>query len=470
MLDKWTNRIASFVTFAILGHFLDVNAFGIVAMAATVTTLLAMLVDSGATESVIQRRNATHRFVATSFWYALISGTVFYTILFTAAPLLAEMYDEPGLVSVLRAMGLTLLLQSLSITRISLLMRDLQFKKLAFRRIASTIMGAVVGITWAVLSPSVWALVAQAVATATALAGTLWIGGGFRPSLTLNKEDARVLLGFGSAVLGIRVLTWLIEQGDNLLVGLFMGTTALGIYAVGYRIYSVAIDLVSGTLSAVALPAFSRLQNDSVRLSEAFLKATRVSTCVALPAFGLLAVIGPQVVPVMFGNQWVDSVPVMQVFCVLGLLNSATFFDRTVLIAVGRVRMELLIVLCAVAANVIVILIAVPHGINWVAVALTIRAYAFLPIRLWALRIAIQLPVKRYLLQWIGPIVAASASVAIASIVQSARPDLVGTFMALSVGMVAYIAILRISGPRHFVMLIDIGKAIRRKNQDSSAF
>jgi PST family polysaccharide transporter len=216
---------------------------------------------------------------------------------------------------------------------------------------------------------------------------------------------------FTVAITAIEVLTFLSRRSDDLMVGAFLGVKALGYYTVGYRILLYAIELLTATISAVALPAFARLQDDRPAMRRAFYRATRLSAAIAVPCFAGMAVLADRIVPLAFGAQWQPSVPVMQVLAMVGILQSVTYFDRSALIAAGATRREFVLTLVATVGNVVAFAVAVRFGIVAVALSFLIRNYAFWPIRIRALVDVLGLSPATYLRQYVAPVLSSLAMV-----------------------------------------------------------
>ena len=66
---------------------------------------------------------------------------------------------------------------------------------------------------------------------------------------------------FGMRVFGARFLGWGNQNMDNVLVGRYLGASALGAYALAYNIMYVPITRISLPLASVFSPAYARMQS-----------------------------------------------------------------------------------------------------------------------------------------------------------------------------------------------------------------
>jgi teichuronic acid exporter len=467
-VDRFAARGLSFVTFAILGRLLAPEDFGLLAIAAAVISLLSLLVGSGLSEALIRSPTLEKAQLDTAFWISTITGLVLSAVGFALAGPIATAYGNDDLIWVLRALCGTLAVSSLGQVQYGILRREFKFRTLALRSLMATVLGSAVGIAWAILSPSVWALVGQFVASVVAGTVVMWLSCGYRPGARFERAAALSFARFGGNVLGIRSLSFASEQGDTFVVGLVLGATQLGYYAVGFRVYQIVMELVAGTLSAVGLPVFARIQDDRPRIHRAVFKLTRLSTMLAVLFFGMIGVLSGDLIPFLFGPQWGPSVPVMQALAFVGLINACTFFDRSVLLAANRARLELLVTLGATIGNVLAFFVGVQFGIVGVAIALTVRAYIFWPIRLWALRSAVELPVARYLAQWVRPVCCGGGMVGVMLCVGSVSEGAPGFFAQVASGAATYGALVMLLARRNAIELWETLGSVARPMSHSN--
>ena len=458
LIENLSARVLTLVTFTALARLLAPEAFGLLSLAVVVISLCGIFVDTGVSEAVIQRERLDRATLDTAFWLSVAAGTALSLLCFVAAAPVAGLYDQPDLAPVLRVLSLVLLLQSLTSTQDALLRREFRFRAAAARRIASALAGSVVGVAWAVASPSVWALVGQYLATSVASVVVLWSASGYRPGLRATRAEARSLFHFGINVLGMRVAFFAGEYGDNFIIGLVLGPKALGFYVVGYRIFRIITEVVTATLGAVTLPVFARMQGDRERLVRAFLDVTRMSVTIAVPVFAAGAALAPELIPAFFGDRWKPAVEVMQILSLAGLVISVASFDRSALIAVGRVRLELAIAVSSALSSVVAFIIGAQFGIDGVAIAIVVRMYLFWPIRMLTLRMATGMPLGVYFRQWLPPVACGAGMVLAMLGVRAVCPVGARLPAELVAGIVVYVGLLRLAAPRNLREVVDTAR------------
>jgi O-antigen/teichoic acid export membrane protein len=447
VIQKWGREGISFLTFVFLSRLVAPEAFGLIAMAAVFTTFVSIFLDQGFGAAVVQRMDLEREHLDTAFWISALTGVVLTLASLAVSGWVAALYKEPQLAPVLRWLSLSFVISALSSIQIAILQRELAFKSLAARSLVATLAGGIVGVGLAFAGFGVWSLVAQQLTNGLAAAIVLWRASSWRPGFHVSRKHYKELFTFGVSIVGNNALDVLVRRSDDFLIGYFLGATALGYYTVGYRLLLVIIRLVTGITNAVAFPTFSRLQHKPGRMRDAFYKVTQYTSLLAFPIFIGLAVVAPELVPVVFGAQWLPSVPVMQVLAVIGILQSVSVFNGSVLKAAGKPSWQLAIMVLTTVCSIAGFLVAVRWGIVAVAASFVITGYLLAPVSYLAVRKLVQIDFKAYLAQFLAPLAASIAMVAVIMGLKQVLGDLelnmyLRLFIYVSAGGVAYLAVI----------------------------
>ena len=175
----------------------------------------------------------------------------------------------------------------------------------------------------------------------------------------------------------------------------------LGYYTIGFRLVIVMIRLLTGITNMVAAPTLSRLQHNPARMRSAFYKVTQYTSLFAFPIFMGLAILAPEVIPTLFGEKWTQSIPIMQILTLIGILQSGLVFNASVLKASGKPSWQLGFMFLTSICSVIGLLLAVRWGIVAVAISFVIVNYLLAPISYIVVRKLIQINIIVYLKQFV---------------------------------------------------------------------
>lgn len=454
-VEKWGDRIATLVVMVVLGRLLAPAAFGLVALAGAFVTFAGLFVDSGFGKAIVQRRELSPEHTDATFWLALSVAVVLTLVMLGIAPLISSAVSVPELTPVLRWMTLGLVVRSLSATPAALLERNLQFGPLAARRVLGTLVGGSTAVVVALAGGGVWSLVARA--TVEPLVGviTLWTATTWRPRFRLRLWALRELWPIGFGALSIELLAFVNSQADRLIIGAFLPPASLGIYHMAQSIVSIIGELFTSIFGGLGLSMFSRLQADRAQLRAWLYRLAGASSALALPSFALAVAVAPVVIPFVFGPQWHDSVPLFRILSMVGAINAVAYFDRNVLLATGHTRAAVLIAAAQSVIGVLLVFLAVGHGVTAVAVAIVVRQYTLVPLRLTLLKRKLDIDPFGYLGQWFRPLLASLLILGVLCAAFAQWPVLLGSpYLAIPfavvVGAGIYLPAIRVLSPKAY--------------------
>jgi O-antigen/teichoic acid export membrane protein len=363
----------------VLAHMLTAHEFGVAAMALAFSGLALVFSDPGLGAALIQKRTLTEADRSTVFWTTVAAG-----LLCTAAGIgfssqIAAFFGEPSVRPLVIVESLTFMLVALSATQTALMAREMNFRALELRDMAGNIAGGLCGVALAIGGAGAWAIIGQSVASAALATILLWHYATWKPKLVFSRKALKENGSFGGKLFVTRILSYLNLNADNLLVGRYLGTAALGIYALAYNVMFAPLARIAGPIQQVLIPAFSRLQDDTERLGRVWLRGSRLSAAVSVPAFlGMLAV-APDFVPVILGDRWLDAVPVLQLLCWAGILQGIQLLQWSVLQARGRAGALLRYAFMSTGVNVAAFAIGLHWGIVGVAAGFAIARTVMVP-------------------------------------------------------------------------------------------
>lgn len=461
-LQSWGRQAISFIVLLVLARLLKPEDFGLVAMASVFVAFTQVFVDQGFGAAVVQRVDLEREHLDTAFWISMLSGVLLAGAGVILSGVLARIYGEPKLTPVVRWLSLSLLLTALGSTQVAILKRELAFKELAIRSLLAALLGGLSGVVMAFLGFGVWSLVAQRLVGSLVDVAVLWRASNWRPRFCISKSHFRDLFSFGIHILGTNILDFFNRRSDDFLIGYFLGSTALGYYSIAYQVLLVTTGLLTGIISNVAFPAFSRLQGNIPRMRDAFYRVTRYTSLMTFPAFVGISVMAPEIVEVLYGPQWAPAVTTMRILMLIGVLHSVFYFNNNVILANGKSSWRFRINVLNAVANVIGFLIAVRWGIAAVATAYVLRGYLLAPIPIWAVRQLIDIDIDTYLRQYLLPIAGSLAMFLVVVCLKSLLDARLGLNLRLVIcvfgGAVIYTSVVCILAPSLSTRLLSFAR------------
>jgi O-antigen/teichoic acid export membrane protein len=370
----------------VLARIIGPEDFGIAAQAMVYIGIVSLLLDQGFSSALIQRRQIEPDLPGVIVTVNMTVGAALAAVTIAIAPLWASFMHSPQLQLVLVVLSFGLLFRTAGLTPRTMLVRNMEFRKIGIADIVAATAGGVLGVIVALAGGSYWAVVVQFVGgDAVHLLVLLAFGAGWRPNLHVRL--LREVASFSGRAFAAGLLINSVSRNiDNLLVGRFQGAQALAFYGLAYRLLLLPVQLAGSMVGAVLFPAFARLADDLAALGAEMARATRALAALSLPAMALVAAAAPQLVAVIFGPQWEPAIPIVQVLAIAGALQ-AIYQPSTspLMLGLGHARLNLWYAWLTTVVATVGIVAGLPFGPFGVAVGYTAATGLLLPVE-WLIR------------------------------------------------------------------------------------
>jgi len=424
--------VLSLTSFVILARLLDPQDFGIVALATVFIFFCNLVTAHGLADALVQRQNVEPAHLDTAFWATLGLSLALMAGCMLAAGPAAQAFAEPRLAEVLQWLSLSLPLGAACTVQMALFRREMRFGSVARRTLVGRTLGAIVGVTMAYYGFGLWSLVAQQMVGQFAMT-CAFLTAQWRPRLRFSLRALRDLWGFGFHVSTTQIISGAGEQILTLTIGAVFGTTALGYFTIAWRAIQLVKSLISGAVYHVGLSAFSKLQDNRAALTDAFLKATRISSLAGFPiAVGTVLIADP-LVHVAFDAKWLASVPLL---ALLGLELMPAFYGMflTALYrATNRPAWNLSMACIYAVTGFAGVYLAAPFGIEIAVAVWLARSFLLMPIHVILVSRILGVTVWRVASPAATPLIAAAIMAGGVSLLQMTLPPGLTPILVLAI-------------------------------------
>lgn len=345
----------------ILTRLLFVEAFGIMALVASVLQGLELFSDVGIGPSLIQNPREDASFVNTAWTMQVLRGLVLTAIAVALAIPLASFYGNPDLLWLLPVVASTSLIAGFQSTRMFTLNRRLDVRRIEVTLLLAQVVGLVVMIVWALVDRSVHALIAGAIATSltrTVLSHVYLPGE--RNTFAWEKPAAAELIRFGRWIFVSTVLTFLSGQADRLLFGRLVPLDRLGIYYIGSVIASIPSEALSKLTTQILFPVYAGVVANGGEFRDTFERVRRPLLVLAGWAFAGLVAGGPTAVDLLYDDRYREAGWAVQWLSAAGFVLIVGNTYGAALIASDRTRVPAL----GSFAKVVAMAVFIPLGFH----------------------------------------------------------------------------------------------------------
>jgi PST family polysaccharide transporter len=155
---------------------------------------------------------------------------------------------------------------------------------------------------------------------------------------------------------------------DNMVIGRFAGASQLGIYSKAYALLLMPVQQINGPISAVAIPALARLQDQPAEYRRYYLKIVEIIAYASMPLAVMLGVLSHEVVLILLGPQWDEAAVIFQILSLYVVVQNVAVTTGWVMQSLGNATR----LLKWQAAHAVIYVIACLIGVRWGAVGVAL--------------------------------------------------------------------------------------------------
>ena len=314
-LERCGAQGVTFVISIVLARLLDPSAYGTIALVTVFTTIMQVFVDGGIGNALIQKKNADDLDFSSMFFFNLAISVVLYILIFLCAPLIANFYNMPELVPVIRVLSLNLISAGIRNVQQAYVSRNMIFKRFFFSTMGATIFAAIVGIVMAYMGFGIWALVAQTLFNNAVGTLILWLTVKWRPKKLFSLKRLKELFSYGWKLLVSSLIDTVYNDLRQLIIGKMYSSNDLAQYNQGQKIPQLIITNINTSIDSVLLPTMSRQQDHPENIKNMTRRAIKTSSFIIMPLMVVLAVCAEPLVQLVLTEKWLPCVPYLRIFC-----------------------------------------------------------------------------------------------------------------------------------------------------------
>lgn len=368
-MERILAQLVTFVVSIILARLLTPSHYGTISLTTIFISIANVFVVDGLGKALIQKKEADNIDFSTTFYANIIFSIFLYIIVFTISPVIAKFYKEPVLTPVLRVLALRIPLAAINSIQQAYISRNMQFKRYFWATLLGTLSSAVVGICMAIRGYGVWALVAQYLTNSFIDTVILWFTVKWRPDFVFDFNRLKNFFGFGMHILFTSLFNTFYDNIRSLVIGKFYTITDLAHYNRGQNYPKLIIDNVNITIGAVLYPAFSKMQDNKIRMKEALRKTISSCSFIIFPLMYGLFAIAPDIVKLMLTDKWMPCVPFLRIACIYFSLYHINTANLQALIALGESKIYVKLNIYKKVIGIILLLISMPFGVFYMALS-----------------------------------------------------------------------------------------------------
>lgn len=366
---KFILMAVNFLTTVILARLLVPRDFGVVAMCSVFLNVSNVLIDSGMAGSLVYQKDVEDIDKNTLFWFNIFVSVALYVILFFSAPVIASFYDTPILNTIIKIVGLSIVIHSTCFVQNALLMRDLRYKDQTLITIFSAVASVIVAIAMAYAGFGVWSLIAQTLSSNIVQVLLLFVFVRFIPHAKFSFKALKKHWNFGSKLLGSSILNIVYTNMYVQIIGKTVNVHTAGFYQQARKLNEFPRHLIQYPMDKVFFPYLvksSDLRKDCFSLF-------KKTALFVIPVLFYLSLEAENIVKIVLGDKWMEA-SWMASLMFLGTIGaSLESVNRSFIKASGNTGAILKNDLLKRVVNIVILLISLRWGVKGILVAFIVN-------------------------------------------------------------------------------------------------
>lgn len=381
--DALLGQGVTFIVGLVLARLLSPDEYGLIGICLIFTTVLNGIVDSGFSNALIRKNEVTDEDYNTMFTTNMAISIVLYVLLFISAPLVSDFFHRIELTALVRLTGLILFFNALSITQVTILTKNIDFKTKTKASLVSAIISGVIGIAMAFMGYGVWSLVAQQLSKQLLYTLCLWVLSKWWPKFTFYKDSFKYMWGFGWKLLASGILNNVWNQLYQVVIGRCYTSSTLGHYTRANEYASIFSSNLTSIVQRVSYPVLAEIQDDKERMVLGYRKVIKVTMFVTAVCMISLGAVSEPLIYTLIGTKWHEAATYLPLICISMSLYPLHAINLNILQVLGRSDIFLYLEIFKKIVGLLPLVIGIFYGIYYMLLASILTGIISLYLNTW---------------------------------------------------------------------------------------
>lgn len=340
----------------LLTRLLFPEAFGVLALVQVVLQGIKMFSDVGISTSVVRdERGDDDSYLNTAWTLQVMRGALIWGVSGVLAYPASIIYDAPELLYLIPAIGFTACIQGFNAPIILTLKRHLKVRQLISWEVATQAITIILTVVLAWQYQSVWAIAIGGVLGAFIGCLISYLMSHQLPKFHLESSSLKNIFSFGKWIFLSTALTFLIQQGDVLILGAFLSKEQLGMFSIAVIWSRMVLQLVLKVNDQVMMPLYAEAyRGDKATIKEKIQRGRIPLLLITLPATWIMVIGGQFVIELLYDPRYYSAGWMLQILAIGTVGSVITATAGTALLSFGdsygfmlfQVSRAVLLVIC----------------------------------------------------------------------------------------------------------------------------
>lgn len=372
--EKVLTALVQFVVRVLILRLLMPEDLKVVAILMALVSFALVVVDSGFSQMLLRKKEPTETDLKSVFLFNITSSLLLYTLLVALSPFLADYYAMPILREVAPLFFCMLPLNALGVIQHTMLSRRFHFARISKVIFVAQLISGLAAVVLAYLGWGVWALIWQQVVLMAVRSALLWWWGGWTPTGRGSVQALRQMAPYSMSLMATDLVTALYNKVPQLALGKIYLDATLGYYDQAIKLKDLPVQSAMQSVQQVTFPALAKIAHEQPKFSESFRQVLMVVAYAMFPVMVGMAAVAYDMFYLLIGEQWLPTVPLFEVVCLMGLFTPLAMMAYNVLKVKAEGGLILRLELLKKGFMTLALVVSIPRSVEAVVWALVASA------------------------------------------------------------------------------------------------
>lgn len=339
LLDRFGSQIILLANTILLARLLTPRDFGLISILYIFMNISSAFVDSGMGGGLIRKQNLNNTDCNTFFLFNIGVALTFYAGMYLLAPVVASFYHEPLIVTLLRLLSITIVINSFGLIHKVLLVKNLTFKYVTRSSLFASFFATSIAIFCAWKGFGIWSLMILQLSQSVVNVSLLWFYSKWTPRLEFSKSSFLEMYAFGVGLFFTSIVNIIFSNIYQPLIGKFFSVSSSGYFYQAKRLYEVPVLSISSVVDSVTYPIFVKYQSNIKELAANYQKVVKLLIFVVIPIIVCISLLSKLIIVILLGQKWLLSADLLRILSFSGIFLILETINGSILKVQGRTKL-----------------------------------------------------------------------------------------------------------------------------------
>jgi O-antigen/teichoic acid export membrane protein len=278
-----------------------------------------VVIDSGFSQTLIRKANATAEDFKAVFRFNLIASVALYAILTATTPWVASYYGWELIRKVAPVLYLLLPLNALCVIQNTIMVKEFRFAQLSTIIFFSSLISGILAIVMALTGFGIWSLVGQRVSMMATKAILLWWKSPWRWRSDIRTGSLKEMTPYSLRLIATDMITAIYNNIAQLFIGKIYSADMLGYYNQAQKLKDMPVNATMQSIQSVTFPALAKISDNPTKFDEGYRRVLMLTAFIMLPVMTGLIATADDIYMLLLKPQWHPAIPYFRIMCLIGI-------------------------------------------------------------------------------------------------------------------------------------------------------